>query len=142
MSDLDVTEHPTDFAMKAAVELEIASSLGRVKTVVIGRLVQLAIDEATANLRKENEDLRSADRDHLAAKNGMEKRLNDEIERLRNQLVRAKRDAIQECGIIAGANYSLMFTKAEHREVARKVSGLITEQIRRRLPALSDDQWG
>jgi len=38
--------------------------------------------EITA-LRQENEQLKAADRDHLAAKNGMEKRLTAEIERLK-----------------------------------------------------------
>lgn len=36
-------------------------------------------------LRAENEELRAADRDHLSARNGMEKRLLAEIERLQER---------------------------------------------------------
>jgi hypothetical protein len=42
-----------------------------------------------ARLRVQIEELMAADRDHLAAKNGMEKRLSAEIERLRAEVSRS-----------------------------------------------------
>lgn len=42
------TPYPSVDAMKAAVELEIRSALGTVQTVVIGQMIQKAIDAALA----------------------------------------------------------------------------------------------
>ena len=43
--------YPSVEAMKAAVELEIHAALGRVQTIVIGGMIQKAIDAAIAHQR-------------------------------------------------------------------------------------------
>lgn len=46
-----MSDYPSIAAMKSAVELEIHAALGRVQTVVIGQMIQKAIDAETASLR-------------------------------------------------------------------------------------------
>jgi hypothetical protein len=40
--------YPSQFAMEAAVELEVYAALGRVQTQTVGKIIQRAIDKAIA----------------------------------------------------------------------------------------------
>ncbi len=52
MTDRPVHEdpYPSQFAMEAAVELEVHACLGRVQTQTVGKVIQRAIDKAIATL--------------------------------------------------------------------------------------------
>ena len=63
----------------------------------------------------------------------------EQIDTLQKQLVKCRADVLKECARMADQNWSLMFTKAENREVARKVSAAIAKSIRDQIPHLTDE---